>query len=45
MFCFKRDENQTDNNQRVIYEIDGDKNLLETKISRQNEEDFFNFAN
>jgi len=27
-----------------MYEIDGEKNIFETKVSWQNEEDFFNFA-
>ena len=44
MFCFKKDTEEN-NEQKVIYEIDGEKNLFETKVSRQNEEDFFNFAN
>ena len=42
MFCYKQDDDGV--SQNVIYEIDGDKNIFETKVSRQNEEDFFNFA-
>jgi len=32
MFCFKKDSEEN-NEQKVIYEIDGDKNLFETKVS------------
>ena len=33
MFCFKQEESNN-KEQKVIYEIDGEKNLFETKVSR-----------
>jgi len=42
MFCIKR--GKANEEPKIIYEIDGDKNLFETHVSRKNEEDFFKFA-
>lgn len=43
IFCIK--DGQDGQDPKVLFEIDGDKNLIETQVSRRNEEDFFKFAN